>query len=96
MDRPSFSLHGVVKAHMLKLGETFTLTCTVVSRTVPIITWSKRSYEGYEVRNVSAGYQEFSSSGFGWKFDYIFQNFNYTDSGNYTCSARVGNQLVTF
>ena len=68
-------------------GRSVILFCNVTSITRPTTTWNKRTYQGYEIVQSQEFQAEFSSSGFGWSSAVYITQFNYTDSGNYSCSG---------
>ena len=68
-------------------GRSVILFCNVTSITRPTTRWNKRTYQGYEIVQSLEFQAEFSSSGFGWSSAVYITQFNYTDSGNYSCSG---------
>jgi hypothetical protein len=75
--------------YKIQLGQSVMLSCTVVSITAPQRIWSKRTYQGYETVQSQEFQPVFSSSGFGWASTINIPQFNYTDSGNYSCTSTV-------
>ena len=76
--------------YTIERGQSLVLFCNVTSITWPQRTWSKRTYQGYETVQSQEFQPEFSSSGFGWTSTINIPQFNYTDSGNYSCSGAAG------
>ncbi|CAB4025155.1 protocadherin Fat 4-like, partial [Paramuricea clavata] len=76
--------------YIIERGQSLVLFCNVTSITWPQRTWSKRTYQGYEAVQSQEFQPEFSSSGFGWTSTINIPQFNYTDSGNYSCSGAAG------
>ena len=74
----------------IQLGQNVILFCNVTSITRPQRSWNKQTYQGYEAVQSREFQAEFSSSGFGWSSSVHIPQFNYTDSGNYSCSGTVG------
>ena len=74
----------------IQLGQNVILFCNVTSITRPQRIWNKQAYQGYEAVQSMEFQEEFSSSGFGWSSSVHIPQFNYTDSGNYSCSGTVG------
>ena len=77
-------------SYKIALGKSVILTCTVVSIARPQRIWSKRTYQGYEAAESQEFKPEFTSSGFGWTSTITIPQFNYTDSGNYSCTGTEG------
>ena len=78
-------------SYKIELGKSVMLTCAVVSIAQPQQIWSKRTYQGYEAVESQEFKPEFTSSGFGWTSTITIPQFDYTDSGNYSCTGTDGN-----